>query len=170
MSTKLLSDIRNELIICLGENHLRYFQVIRQYFNGRIELSKFQSEIDFLFTPETIKYHHQFLKYLNGELILTDPVSTSLKDCRKRRHDSIKKKFDQRNISQRWNPPSENSIAQSALVGCWAEGLDGVSPTVNTLLENALKTYLKRVISSGIEKLKTEPRLPNIEQLANELP
>ena len=55
------------------------FSVIRQYFNGRIELSKFQSEIDFLFTPETIKYHHQFLKYLNGELILTDPVSTSLK-------------------------------------------------------------------------------------------
>lgn len=86
------------------------------------------------------------------------------------RNKSIKRKFDGSTISTRWNPPAENSVASSILVGCWAEGLEGVSPSVSNILDSALKTYLKRVIRNGVDQLRTEPRLPHIEQHANALP
>ena len=46
-------------------------------------------------------------------------------EIRRKRNESIKRKLDGSAVSARWNPPPENPMASSILVGCWAEGLEG---------------------------------------------
>lgn len=58
---------------------MKFKLVIRQYFNGRMDLARMQSEVEHLFTAETIKLHHQFLKYLSGEKVQMEPTATQLR-------------------------------------------------------------------------------------------
>ena len=50
---------------------------MRQYFNGRIDLAKMNAEVVQLFTSESLKLHHQFLKYLSGERIPLEPPTAA---------------------------------------------------------------------------------------------
>ena len=51
----------------------------------------------------------------------------------------MKRKYDMIQMTNEWNSPPENALAQSVLIGSWAEGLDYVQPEVHALLERKLK-------------------------------
>ena len=79
MANKSVSDLRLEIVSVLGNRQLKYFQLMRKYFSGCIESTKFQSEIDHLFTPESRKLHYELLKALLGHKIPHDPTPNSVK-------------------------------------------------------------------------------------------
>ena len=47
----------------------------------------------------------------------------------------MKRRYDGSRVQNEWYPPPENPLAQSVLVGSWAEGLENVQPEVNSILE-----------------------------------
>ena len=68
----------------------------------------------------------------------------------KERNNTMKRRFDgSRIMTNDWLPPSDNSLAQTVLVGTWAEGLDNLHPEIYSLLDAALSTYLRRVLRSA---------------------
>jgi len=82
----------------------------------------------------------------------------------------MKRRFDgSRIMTNDWLPPSDNSLAQTVLVGTWAEGLDNLHPEIYSLLDAALSTYLRRVLRSGLTNLRNEPRLPHVTEVANSI-
>ena len=88
----------------------------------------------------------------------------------KERNNTMKRRFDgSRIMTNDWLPPSDNSLAQTVLVGTWAEGLDNLHPEIYSLLDAALSTYLRRVLRSGLTNLRNEPRLPHVTEVANSI-
>ena len=73
-------------------------------------------------------------------------------------------------VSKAWQPPTGNTLAQTILVGTFAEGLEGVNEEAFNLIDSALQIYIQRILANGIEEtLAKEPCLPNIELYAASL-
>jgi len=163
-------DLKREINHILGDKSTEYFKLLTLFFSGRVEKDKVTADVQSLFPTDKLKYHNRFVSFLLGQPVDIDPAIQEKYKNVKERNNQMKRRFDgSRIMTNDWLPPSDNSLAQTVLVGTWAEGLDNLHPEIYSLLDAALSTYLRRVLRSGLTNLRNEPRLPHVTEVANSI-
>ena len=158
------------------------------YFVGRFDLNKLNNELASILDERSTPQHNILMSLLVGDKATIkdskDIVTTSrgrfilqnygcllcvldiarIRGCKRAR---LAKEVE---VSKAWQPPTGNTLAQTILVGTFAEGLEGVNEEAFNLIDWALQIYIQRILANGIEEtLAKEPCLPNIELYAASL-